>query len=348
MRLDRPVAVRAACIPPRGHRDSRSESQPARFMALMPGGAVRVRGLGLALFIGLFAAPSLAADFELIVLGAAQDGGLPHLGCERACCVTARATGAGEDPTCLAVHDRETGSLVLLEATPRIETQIARLHALTGITGRHRQPVDAVLLTHAHMGHYLGLAHFGFEVASTKSLPVWGSERMCDYLGTNGPWSQLVRMEQLVPRAFDPGVPFSPVAGLSVIAIPVPHRDEYTDTGAYKLTGGRGTVLFVPDVDRWDRHDDLLERLLEGVDVAYLDATFYDGRELPERNLKDIPHPLMVDTMDRLQDVARERPGAIRFIHLNHTNPALTDSTIRAGVEARGFGIARTGDRLPF
>ena len=89
----------------------------------------------------------------------------------------------------------------------------------------------------------------------------------------------------------------------------------------------------------------LLPRL-EGVDVAYVDGTFYDGRELPDRPLAEIPHPLMTRTMDRLADVAKARPGTIRFVHLNHTNPALHDAALRRQLEARGFAIAAQGERV--
>ena len=80
--------------------------------------------------------------------------------------------------------------------------------------------------------------------------------------------------------------------------------------------------MFVPDIDRWEGNETLLERLLDGVDVAYIDATFYDGRELPGRDMTKIPHPMMIDTMDLLQSYSDDYPGANRFIHLNHTNPA--------------------------
>jgi pyrroloquinoline quinone biosynthesis protein B len=127
----------------------------------------------------------------------------------------------------------------------------------------------------------------------------------------------------------------------------VPHRDEYSDTLAFKIHGPNRTVLFVPDVDRFDAAPGLLDRLLDGVDVAYLDATFYDGRELPGRDLREIPHPPMTDTMERLAQRARRHPGSLRFLHLNHTNPALHDADLRADVERRGFRIAEPGERIP-
>ncbi|MEC7725073.1 MAG: MBL fold metallo-hydrolase [Planctomycetota bacterium] len=295
---------------------------------------------------GAPAAP--AADVELFVLGVAQDGGLPHLGCEKPCCVEARRTGRVEYPACLGVVDRRFAApkLLMLEATPRIEEQVALLHRLAAVSGRGRAPVDAVMVTHAHIGHYLGLALFGREVVGAKDLPVWCSPRFADYLRGHGPWKQLVELGQIDVRAFEVGAPFAPWPGVSVQALQVPHRDEFSDTMAYRISGPNRTALFVPDVDAWSKVPGLLDRLLDGVDVAYLDATFYDGSELPGRSLDEIPHPLMTRTMDRLQEQARARPGRLRFLHLNHTNPALHNAQLRAEIAARGFAVAVMGERV--
>ena len=77
-----------------------------------------------------------------------------------------------------------------------------------------------------------------------------------------------------------------------------------------------------------------------------MDGTFYDGSELPERFRAEIPHPTMLDTMARLQTWAAERSavaggGAVRFIHLNHSNPAFGTVAL-----APGFNVARVGDSI--
>lgn len=285
-------------------------------------------------------------ECELFVLGAAQDGGLPHLGCDKTCCTTARARGEMLYPVALGVHHVPTGKLLLVEATPAIEAQVALLHRLTGSEGRGRSPVDAVALTHAHIGHYLGLAQLGREVAGTSALPVWVSPRFATYLRGNGPWSQLVGLGQIELREFDPGESFEPFPGVRMRAITVPHRDEFSDTVAYHISGRDKTVLFVPDVDQWGRVGNLLDRLLDGVDIAYVDGSFYDGSELPERDISEIPHPPIVDTMQRLEQRAKERPGSIRFIHFNHTNPVLREAALVRDLEARGFGVAKRGERV--
>lgn len=285
--------------------------------------------------------------YEVFVLGIAQDGGLPHLGCESDCCEGARRKGAELYPSCLGVVDRQDGTLILLEATPAVEAQVALLQRLADSPPRGRQAVDAVLLTHAHIGHYLGLAQFGFEVASISDLELHTSPRMATYLRGNGPWKQMVEMGQIRLEEFTPGLAFEIRPGLVVTPVPVPHRDEYSDTMAYRLTGPRNTVLFVPDVQNWHYREGLLEELLDGVSVAYIDATFYDGRELPDRDISQIGHPMMVDSMRRLRDRALAAPGLVRFIHLNHNNPALHDPEIRAQIERDGFRVARRGERVP-
>ena len=307
--------------------------------------ALRAALLALA---GCAAAPAPVADVELFVLGTAQDGGLPHFGCEQPCCTNARETGRVLFPTALGVVDRRGNAprLLLVEATPRIEEQVALLHELAAVHGRGRQPVDAVLTTHAHLGHYLGLAWFGREVAGSKQVPVHCSPRFGSFLRGHAPWKQLVALQQIDVREFALGEPFAPWPGLSVQAIAVPHRDEFSDTVAFVLKGPRQSVLFVPDIDAWEKAPGLLERLLDGVDVAYLDGTFFDGRELPDRDIAEIPHPLMVRTMERLAEVAQRQPRRIRFLHCNHSNPVLHDAAMRAMVESRGFAIAEPGERV--
>ncbi len=283
--------------------------------------------------------------YETIVLGMIQDGGLPHVGCEKVCCRQARRGGRFGYPACLAIHDRQEGKLVLLEATPAIEAQLDLLHRLTGTQARGRKPVDAVLITHAHIGHYLGLAHLGREVASTKRMPVFVTPRMAGFLRGNGPWSQLVKQGEIDLQEITPGEAFSPIPGIAVTAITVPHRDEYADTVGFKISGPNRTVLFLPDIDAWGPDDTLLDRLLEGVDIAYLDGSFYDKSELPDRLIATVPHPPVIETVERLAARARAEPGALRFIHLNHTNPLLREAGLRLQIEKRGFRIARRGER---
>jgi len=286
---------------------------------------------------------SNTSQFHCYVLGRAQDGGVPHIGCMKKCCTEARASGHQEIPACLGIHDSQTDKLLLIEATPAIATQVAQLRELAGIT-EPRTLVDAILLTHAHIGHYAGLMHLGKECASTDAIPTYATTRMVNFITSNAPWSQLVIDNNIGLHTVEPSQHFSPMDGLSIEAIEVHHREDFTDTVAFKIHGPNRTLLFVPDIDRLDDNDALIEKLFAGVDIAYLDGTFYDGRELPNRDASAIPHPLMIDSMNLLHEFAESNPRAIRFIHLNHTNPALNDTTIQTEMRNRGFLLAEQGE----
>ncbi len=287
-----------------------------------------------------------SARFDTWLLGRAQDGGVPHLGCVRECCRVARREGRVEYPCSLGVRDRLTGALLLIEATPAVESQVAMLHTLAEVDPRDRVPVDGVLLTHAHIGHYAGLMQFGKEVAATDELPIFCTPKMADFIRAHAPWSGLVTgghvdLQEIV-MGTDGAAVFEPVEGLRVEAIQVPHRDEYSDTVAFRLHGPAKTLLWVPDIDQWSRNEGMIERLLDGVDVAYVDGTFYDEQEVG-RCADEIPHPFMRDTLTTLGDLAKAHPGRIQFIHLNHTNPALSDLKLVAEIGERGFDVPEQG-----
>ncbi len=285
----------------------------------------------------------------VVALGTVQDGGLPHAACRCPRCVAAR-----DDPNRrrsvagLAVVLPASERIFLIDATPDIRGQLDFVRDLvdTPADGMDRSPVDGVLLTHAHLGHYTGLAFFGFEAVHTRGLPVYCSESMAAFLGSNGPWDQLVRMENIELRVVDPGTPFEIGDGVSAIPIAVPHRDEFTNTLGFELRGPQRSLLYVPDTDGWNTWDPTIEQRAERVDVALLDGSFYSAAELPGRDLSAIGHPLIVDSMQRLASQAVET--RILFTHLNHSNPALDpDGPQREEIERQGFAVLAEGQRFP-
>ena len=78
-------------------------------------------------------------------------------------------------------------------------------------------------------------------------------------------------------------------------------------------------ALFIPDIDQWSKWDRDIRKVVDGVDLAFLDGTFASPDELPGRSIADIPHPLIPATRDLLKGTA----GRVWFIHLNHTNREL-------------------------
>jgi pyrroloquinoline quinone biosynthesis protein B len=293
---------------------------------------------------------------RLVVLGTAQDGGVPQAGCNCARCLAAR-----HDPklhravASLAIWWPREDRVALIDATPDFREQLGRLADLRRQVGGDasatvdRHPLSAIFLTHAHMGHYLGLAQLGFEALNASGIPVFCSPRMTNFLTHNAPWDRLVSGRNIIlhPIATTTRVPVGP--GVEIEPIVVPHRSEYTDTYAYLIRGPHATVLYAPDTDAWSGWRPPLPALVDNahVDIALLDGTFSDPNELPDRRIADIGHPLEGTTMNLL--ASRVQAGRLRvyFTHFNHSNPVLgPDAAARRAVEARGFGLLADGQQL--
>jgi len=286
----------------------------------------------------------------VVVLGVAQDAGAPQAGAD--------AHPGWEDPSkrlraaCLGLVDPRSGRYWLFEATPDFRSQLHDLHrAAAEASAPGVEPALAgIFITHAHIGHYTGLMFLGHESMGASGVPVYAAARMARFLRTNGPWDQLVRYGNIRLQEIAPGREIALAPSLLVGAVPVPHRQEYSEVVAFILEGPSRRVLFLPDVDSWDDMDAAgtpIESLLAGVDVAYLDGTFFGDGEVPGRDMTGFPHPRIRDSVRRLGRLpASDRPS-IRFIHLNHTNPAqFPGSAARREVEAAGFRVARRGERV--
>ena len=254
---------------------------------------------------------------RLRVLGLAQDGGLPHAACDCERCDAARRDPDRASPVAsvAVIKPSQTGVWVI-DATPDLPAQIDMLADARELDPGQvdRAPLSGVLLTHAHMGHYLGLAHLGFEAASTEGIPVWASPRMVEFLSANAPWDQLVRLHNIEPRALEPGAKIQLAPGLHAEALLVPHRGEYTDTYGYYVEGERRRVLYIPDTDPWSKWSRELDEILVGVELLLVDGTFYSGDELPGRDVSEIGHPLMRDTSAwaRIRAGGRKIEAAVR------------------------------------
>ena len=281
-------------------------------------------------------APEQSGPFAL-VLGIAQDGGVPHAGCRQKLCVEAR-----RDPSkrrlvaSLGLVDRAAGKRFLIDATPDFALQMERLGGLP----------DAILLTHAHIGHYLGLAQLGKEVLGAKRVPVLCTPSMAKFLRENRPWSRLVDSGHVEIREIEPGVEIELTPSLHVTAIHVPHRQEDSDTVAWVIRGPSKRILWLPDIDKWEQWNEKLPDLLtDPALTAFVDGTFYSADEIPGRSIADIPHPLVHETMQLFGSTPPR--GRLFFVHLNHTNRLLWDRPAVKKLERAGFAVAREGQRLP-
>ncbi|MEE9207778.1 MAG: MBL fold metallo-hydrolase [Gemmatimonadota bacterium] len=285
-------------------------------------------------------------DLFALLLGSIQDAGLPQAGCYTELCESARAEGAETRfVTSLALVEPNAERFYLVDASPDLPRQ---MDLIPGESFRaraaQRRPFDGIFLTHAHIGHYLGLAHLGREGLGTAPTHCYCTDRMASFLESNGPWSLLVEEGRLVLQRLVPNVWTRIDEHLEAKAIPVPHRDEYSDTVGFVFRGPTREMLYLPDIDGWEKMQPSIESVVREVDVALLDGTFYTAAELPGRRQEDISHPLIPSTMNRLESLAAETE--IAFIHLNNTNRALTIGGPEAlEIARRGFHLPRKGQR---
>ncbi len=274
---------------------------------------------------------------EAVLLGSAQDGGVPQAGCYCTYCAPARA-----DPTrrkwvvCLGLVDQATHQSWLIDATPDLREQLHALHSLVPDC-----PLAGIVLTHAHIGHYTGLIHLGREAWNVQGLPVYASPRMANFLRENGPWSQLVALGNIRLRLLTPAREVQLNPNLRLTPALVPHRDELSDTLAFLVRGPARQLFYCPDIDTWDRWEHDLRRFVAEMDVALLDGTFFRADEFAGRDLSQIPHPLVTDTAEQLVGVDCD----VRLVHLNHSNPLHRAGPERDWLAAQGIGVGVFGAR---
>ena len=282
-----------------------------------------------------------------VVLGIAQDGGYPQAGTKE----SAMWDDAAQRRlvASLGIVDPQSGRRWLVDCTPDFPAQLQRLDRImptAGVPG-----LGGILLTHAHVGHYAGLIHLGREAMGAQRVPVYAMPRMAAFLGGNGPWELLLRLGNVIIAPLQAGVPVRLDERLTATPLLVPHRDEYSETVAFRIAGPTRTLLWLPDIDKWEKWDaqgTKLEEVLSGVDVAYLDGTFFADGEVPGRSMAEIPHPFVRETIARLAALPAGERRKVRFVHLNRTNPLVRgDAAARAEVAAAGMAVAEEGERQP-
>lgn len=289
--------------------------------------------------------PSEQGAVSLYILGTVQDGGSPHIGCQKSCCAELfKNPDPSRKVVSLGVVDHENQKSYLFEATPDMPSQLKLLkeHAKS-----NQETPDGVFMTHAHIGHYAGLIYFGREALGGKNIPVYAMPKMKYFLETNGPWQQLVQLNNIDIRTIQNEAKTPLTGKLSVIPFTVPHRDEYSETVGYKIVGPNKSALFIPDIDKWSKWEKDIVKEIELVDFAFLDATFFDGPEINSRNIAEIPHPFVVESMELFKNLPETEKSKVYFIHFNHTNALLNkDSESYKKVLGAGFNIAVFGQKF--
>jgi len=302
--------------------------------------------LWFALLAALLMTPAHADEgVSIVVLGVAQDAGYPQTGCYQPHCMRAwQDKSLRRTASSIAVINKLARNTYLFDATPDMREQLYALHT---IAPSDKYRLNGVFLTHAHIGHYAGLMHFGHEAMGAHDVPVYAMPRMAGFLANNGPWDQLVRYENISLRQLQDGQAEVFDDGLRVTPMIVPHRDEYSETVGYRIEGPNKSAVFIPDIDKWKDWEVDIRDVVRSVDYALLDATFFADGELPGRDMSVIKHPFVSESMALFDELSDEEKSRVIFIHLNHSNPLLDDNSVeRTQVEEAGFRTAVEGMQL--
>jgi|TARA_B100001029_G_C15006859_1_gene421685 pyrroloquinoline quinone biosynthesis protein B len=276
------------------------------------------------------------------VLGTAQDGGYPHAGCNKACCSSIwLKPELHRLPSSIAAIDLKQKQFYLFDITPNVKEQLYHLN-------QYNCQLAGIFITHAHIGHYLGLMDLGLEVMNTQNIPVYVMPRMKNFILNNQPMLQLVENNniELIQINHNQNILFN---NLSIVPFEVPHRNELSETVGFRLLINNNSIVFLPDIDDWNSWEVDLETFVIENDLLFLDGTFYKKSEINSRDVSKIPHPEIIDTMARLSKLSKSYKKRVHFIHLNHTNNALrkTTSTYKNIIES-GFSISEENQTFKF
>lgn len=282
----------------------------------------------------------------LMILGTAQDAGFPQAGTREEFKLVESGKRNQEYAVSLSLVDPENGKRYLFEATPDFREQ---LEIIDKVSKANNYPFDGIFLTHAHIGHYTGLLHMSFEAMSTNNTAIYAMPRMKNYLETNGPWSQMVNFENIAMEAMQDSTAISLSENIKVMPFTVPHRDEYSETVGFRISVNDKNLVFIPDIDKWEKWDVDIKKVVMNNDYILIDASFYADGELLGRDMSKIPHPFTTESMALFKNLSASDKAKIHFIHTNHSNPIL-DSKSKEYREVinQGFKIAKQGQVITF
>jgi phosphoribosyl 1,2-cyclic phosphate phosphodiesterase len=231
----------------------------------------------------------MAAPLKITVLGSGTSVGIPTLGCHCAVCTSTDPRDNRLRPSVLVSYqDRR----VLIDTTPDFRAQALRARL---------DRVDAVLFTHAHFDHIMGLDDVRpFNFRQKGRIPIYAApetmasiQRVFQYIFDGE--KKESNVAQLDPRLIEGG-PID-LFGLEFLPVPVQH-------GSQTIYGFRfGAAAYLTDHSAIP--DSSLD-LLRGLDVLFLDALRYK------------PHPTHSTVARSLETVERLAPRRAFFTHICH------------------------------
>jgi pyrroloquinoline quinone biosynthesis protein B len=296
--------------------------------------------------IWLLSFVTLAQNPYVVVLGIGQDAGIPQMGCGSPFCREAwKDSKLRQMVSSIALVNLKTKERWIFDATPDLPEQF---QLLKNITGDFSNNLSGVFLTHAHIGHYTGLMYLGRESMNSKDVKVYAMPRMKEMLEKNAPWSQLVSIKNISLQPIQNRGITKLNENISVQSFLVPHRDEFSETVGFRIIANQKSLVFIPDIDKWQKWSERLEDFVKANDYILIDGTFYADGEI-NRPMSEVPHPFVSETAELLKDLPLKEKSKVYFIHFNHSNPLVQDDKKKiAELKKKGFNITFQGQKFNF
>lgn len=224
----------------------------------------------------------------LTVLGSGTSMGVPTIGCTCRVCTSSDPRDQRTRPSIMLQYE---GRCVLIDTTPDFRQQAIREQI------RH---IDAILYTHAHADHILGLDDVRpLSFRAEGKIPLYAHE------------STAAALESIFHYIFDANYKYGGIARVEMKRL----------NGALELFGARfepveilhgdsiihgfrfGSAAYLTDFSEIPPHS---MRQLEGLDILFLDA------------LRHRPHPTHSTVANSLRLVDELKPKRAFFTHISH------------------------------